>query len=351
MALLGYLVFVTVGVIAFLIVCSDQLVLKPLKQWERVTLFIDILEHGWRHGRTLEQVVLSLPADEEVLPNKFRQALTTKLVNDGMRLGEALADLDCYIPKQIGEMIRTGEEIGAIDKVLPACRIVLNDGQSLNEALPSYIMYLFHIPLVLLFALLSLVLVPRFKSMGIKLPDHGLWFALLMLVGVSIALYWLRNYASMTARHRWYSFLPWGHKRLLRNFSAMLAVLLDNGVPEAVAVLMAAQSTTNPQLKRKAAVVVAELEQGVELTQALAHLDRNRELQWRLQNAQHHKQTFSKALAGWHQTLDACAYRQEQAIAHVITTALVIGSSILVAIMSWDLFNAMNLLVQEALLW
>ena len=58
--------------------------------------------------------------------------------------------------------------------------------------------------------------------------------------------------------------VPWKQKKLQRTFSAMLAVLLDGGVPEAEAVRLAGDSTANEICRRRARRVIAALEKGVE---------------------------------------------------------------------------------------
>ena len=63
--------------------------------------------------------------------------------------------------------------------------------------------------------------------------------------------------------------LPWRLKRLHRDFSAMLAVLLDSEVPEAEAVSLAAESTANLAIIRRARRVRALLQEGVKLPEAL----------------------------------------------------------------------------------
>ena len=54
-----------------------------------------------------------------------------------------------------------------------------------------------------------------------------------------------------------------------RDFSTMLAILLDSGVPEPEAVALAADGTANTVFRRRAARAVESLRQGVNLTQAV----------------------------------------------------------------------------------
>ena len=81
--------------------------------------------------------------------------------------------------------------------------------------------------------------------------------------------------------------VPWKRKKLLRTFSAMLAVLLDGGVPEAEAVRLAGDCTANKIGQRRAQRVIAALEQGTKLDEAVRAFDDNGEFHWRLTNAIH----------------------------------------------------------------
>src|SRR6185312_9515866 len=79
--------------------------------------------------------------------------------------------------------------------------------------------------------------------------------------------------------------LPWKQKRLQRTFSAMLAVLLDGAVPEAEAVRLAGDCTANEICRHRARRVIAALQQGANLAEAVRAFDDSGEFHWRLTNA------------------------------------------------------------------
>ena len=145
--------------------------------------------------------------------------------------------------------------------------------------------------------------------------------------------------------------LPWRRKRLQRDFSAMLAVLLDAEVPEAKAVALAAAATANGVFVRRAKAAAAAMERGEPLADALGRLDRSGELKWRLANAAHGRLGFLDALAGWHESLEAKAFQQEQTAAQAITTALVLGNGAIVALVAIGFFSILVLMIKGLLLW
>ena len=145
--------------------------------------------------------------------------------------------------------------------------------------------------------------------------------------------------------------LPWRRKRLQRDFSAMLAVLLDANVPEAEAVTLAAEATANRVFVRRGKKVRTRLESGMKLADALRALDPSRELQWRLANALERGSGFARALSGWHEALDARAFQQEQAAAQVTTTMLVLLNGLVVASILIAIFLLLISLINASSIW
>jgi type II secretory pathway component PulF len=133
--------------------------------------------------------------------------------------------------------------------------------------------------------------------------------------------------------------IPWKQKQLLRAFSAMLAVLLDGGIPEAEAVRLAAESTANEICRRRAQRVVAALAGGAKLYDAIGAFDATGELRWRLANATHARGGFLGALRGWHAALDARAFQQEETAVHALTSGMVILNGIMVGLIAIGMFG------------
>jgi type II secretory pathway component PulF len=145
--------------------------------------------------------------------------------------------------------------------------------------------------------------------------------------------------------------VPWKRRRLQRNFSMMLAILLDSGVPEATALRLAGESTANEILRRRAARAGAALAKGTKLTEAVAALDDSGEFRWRLTNALHTHGGFLRALTGWHESLDAKAFQEEQATAHTVTSGLVIANGLIVAVVATGVFSALISIINAGVLW
>jgi type II secretory pathway component PulF len=145
--------------------------------------------------------------------------------------------------------------------------------------------------------------------------------------------------------------LPWRRNRLQRDFSAMLAVLLDAEVPEGEAVSLAAQSTANLAIIHRAQRVRALLQEGVKLPEALRALDNSKELQWRLSNALRRGAGFVRALTGWHEALDARAFQLEQTAAQITTAVLVLINGLIVASVMIAVFLVIIQLINQSSIW
>jgi type II secretory pathway component PulF len=143
--------------------------------------------------------------------------------------------------------------------------------------------------------------------------------------------------------------IPWKRKKLLRAFSAMLAVLLDGGVPEKTAVWLAGDCTANEICWRRAKRVIAELENGAKLDDAIRRFDDTGEFHWRLTNASHARGGFLEALRGWHEALDAKAFQQEEAATHTVTSGLVLLNGLVVGLIATAMFGILIAILKGAL--
>jgi type II secretory pathway component PulF len=308
----------------------------------------------------------------------YRFHLLAAHLETGLRLSEALKKVPGVLPAQLMEMLAVGEQLGDIRKVMPACRKALTSGLSKTTSAVNYlILFLAVSPfggVIWLFIAVKILPMLRMTvyelTEGRELPPlllfltkHSIligviqfsltatiWLAVLVYLsgpqGVSRFGSWLKL-LSDALNYR----LPWRRKRLQRDFSAMLAILLDAEVPEEQAVTLAAQSTDNRVFIRRGERVAQRLREGVPLTEAVQAIDDTGEFRWRLTNAAYGRSGFMAALTGWHDALDAKAYQLEQAASQVITTGLVIVNGCIVGLIAIGLFSALTSIMWEGTLW
>jgi type II secretory pathway component PulF len=336
----------------------------PMRRAERARLFLDLLEGALNSGQPTEEMILSIAHSRDRTVGVHFHLLAAH-IEGGLRFGDALKQVPRLLPPQIAAMLHTGEKLGDLKKVLPACREILRDRPAGVRSAMHYmiLVVLFFSPVFIFVVMMTMVfVVPRFEEvaagMDIRLwPETTFVFAIknwLIAFEIIISLLMfgiVLLYIAGPQFARWFQFhglpfadwiawrVPWKQRRLQRTFSAMLAVLLDGGVPETEAVRLAGDCTANEFCRRRSLRVITALEKGVRLDDAVRAFDGSGEFHWRLTNATHAHGGFLNALHGWHEELDAKAFQQEEATAHVVTSGLVILNGVLVALIATAMFG------------
>jgi len=349
----------------------------PMQRRDRARFFLDLLETALERGQPIESAILSAAESRDRVMG-VRFYLVAAHLEDGARLGVALEKIPSFLPPQVNAMLGAGEKLGDLKKVLPACREVLRVAPDTVRCTMHYmvaILLVFAPVSIVMITLISTFVIPKFKEVAAGM-NVQLWpitqFVLALnhssiLVGFEAFLFFALAgvalvYIGGPGLVRWFQFrsipvvdwiawrVPWKQKRLQRTFSAMLAVLLDGVVPEAEAVRLAGESTANEICRRRARRVIAALEYGAKLDDAVRAFDDTGEFHWRLTNATHAYGGFLPALRGWHEALDARAFQQEEAMTHVVTSGLVILNGLVVALIAVGMFGILIAVLRGALL-
>jgi type II secretory pathway component PulF len=375
---LGFLLFVLFGLAATggAVYLIYFLLTLPMRRNERARMFLDLLELGMKERHTPEAAIIWAAASHDRgLGVRFH--LLAAHLEQGRRLGDALGQVPRLLPPQVVAMLRAGERIGDVGKVLPGCRLLLKDSVSQVRGALNYLLLLaFVITPVSVFIpiIIRIKILPAFRQvfdgMGIALPGFTrlvfasgplftnlqiaffifVWLAALIYIGGPRFRAWI-NRLLPGLPDRLACALPWRRKRLQRDFSAMLALLLEAGVPEAEAVRLSGECTANRVFRQRADQAAARLGRGVKLAEAIRVLDDSPELRWRFDNAFRRGGGFVRALSGWHEALDAKAFQLEQTAAQLATTALVLVNGLLVASIVIGMFIVLINLINQAVLW
>jgi type II secretory pathway component PulF len=359
------------GVIGGLLYALHFMLTLPMRRAERARLFLDIVEIALDRGQPVEEGLIFVSKRRgNVLGGDF--APLAAGLQRGLRLTEALASVPRLLPPQINAMLKAGEKIGDLKKVLPACRQLLKDAVSQTRSATNYLVVIAFVVtpvLLVLFSVISVKVLPAFRQIaeGMAIPYSARLefltlhrFAFAAMLAIPVGVLWIAAflYACGPRAESWFPVLqqvrfrlPWPRKRMQRDFSVMLAILLDAGMPEPEAVALAAECTANRAFGGRAANTVAALQRGLKLPEAVEAMDDAGEFRWRLTNACHAHGGFLKALAGWHEALDAKAFQQEQAAAHGVTTALVLFNGLFVGFVVTTVFSVLVSIVNSGLLW
>jgi type II secretory pathway component PulF len=379
-AFIAFVLFGLLPILGFLYLLYILLTL-PMRRNERARFFIDLLELGIKDGHSPEAALLDVAGSyDRSLGARFR-LLATHLAK-GLRLSAALEKVPRLVPPQVQAALAVGERIGDVGKVLSACRALLRDGVSQVRGALNYVaMFVFFgAPFAVFIQLvIRIKVLPAFEATftgiteEVPLPAFTrmvfsndrtllliqclvfalLWVAILVYLGGPRLRRWLDRLVGEDLY--WLDWLlcriPWRRKRLQRDFSRMLALLLENHVPEVEAVSLAGESTANLVMRRRAQRAVQLLRAGTKLPEALRVLDDAGELRWRLANALERSGGFMRSLAGWHESLDARAFQLEQTAAQIITTLLVLLNGVIVGCILAAVFLALIQIINQATLW
>jgi type II secretory pathway component PulF len=332
---------------------------RPLRREERARFLLELIESALDQGRPVEHYIVSLAQTRDgSLGTRFY--LLAAHLEQGRSLAATLQKVPGLGPPQLAAMLEVGESLGDYGRVLPACRELLHDSLSESRALINYqVAFALLLNPVLAGALpfVATKVAPMLSgislSMGLQpfprldfivhiLPwvsvlqlslVLALFFFAVLFLGGPRFLSWLD--ASLLPAADWICLrVPWRRKRLQRDFSALLALLLDANLPEEQAVTLAARGTANAAFMGLGGAAVQRLRGGMKLPDALQCVDETGEFCWRLKNAGDGGGRFSQALRGWHEWLHARACQQEQAAAQSISTGLLLLNAACVALVA-----------------
>ncbi len=351
------------------------LLAAPMRRRERARFFLDLLETALQRGQAPERLLVDLAATRDRTLG-VRVHLLAAYLEDGFPLPRALERVPGLLPAGVTAMLKAGARLGNLGAVLPACRRVLREGASEVLGATNYAILLllaFSPFAIWVSASLYVFVLPKFEAIMADMamvPHEAMRFAVrhpylilgpqalcflallagaIFYVGGPRLLEWTRLPGLPWAD--WLAWrVPWKRRRLERTFSVMLTSLLDGGVPEAEAVALAGDCTGNEIVRRQSRRLCAALARGQSLPEALTMLHRDRELAWRWRNAAQGR-GFLAALRGWHDVLEAQAFREEQTAAHLATTGMVVLNGALVTVMALATFGSLVAIIEGAVLW
>ena len=369
LALLIYL-----GVSLGFIYTAYYLLTLPLRRAERARVFLDIVERGIINGQAPAATIVQVAGTDDRLLGCHWKSLAAE-IRGGKSLAAALEKTPRLLSPQLIAMFRIGERTGNPGAILPAARALLSDALSQTRGAMNYVILLtltMSPVIIALLLILRVKVVPTLKavfSMDHEMPAFTRFVfehqtEILVLQSLALGLLWLLMTVYAAGPHlrrlfrRWPMILdslalrlPWRRKRLQRDFSFLLSILLDAGVPESEAVRLAGEATANKAFDKLSLGIVRGLERGQSLPEAVQELDDAGELRWRLTNAAYGKAGFQAALAGWHEHLDARAFQLEQSAAQILSTVLVLYNGILVGGFTSATFLGLISLIDLAVLW
>ena len=351
----------------------------PARRNERARLFLDLIETGLRAGQSPERTIAAISDTHDSSVSVHYHLLAAR-IEEGARLEHALNLTPRFLPRSIAEVVKIGARENTLDKLLPAARAMLIDINSRMRGALHYVIafafvvlpaVFFFLPMLSIFVWPKLKQIiideeatpPAFTTMVFESPI-GASFVRFFFIGIFVAVVAMVSSYVFGPRlqsamrdlfgglpDRLAMLLPWRRYRAHRDFTAVLAILLDAGVQETPAVRLAAQATANNVFQYRAENVIRLLQSGTSLPEALKAIEKSQEFHWRWISALRAGKDFFAALRGWHESLETRAFQREQAAAHVITSSIVLVNGAVVGSIAVAIFLIIITLIEEGTLW
>ncbi len=366
---------IALSVLVLLAVVAFQLLSLPYRRQERARLFVDLLESELKRGQAPEPALLRLGQCRDASLS-VRFFILVAHLEQGLKLDQALERVPRFLPVGVSAIIQAGCRLGNLPQILPACRYQLQAAADQVRKARNYLaltLMIFFPAWVAALWLVSAFVLPKFRAIGAEMiGDYQPTWAMenldrlipwVCVPGILLGIAVVANIAGPRARLWFLRFLPdglvdgflnlfpWNHRRVRRDFSLTLALLLDAGVPEDLAVTHAGAATGNHRFRQLAEQVAADLRTGARLPEALARLDAAKELKWRWQVAAQSHVPFARALEGWHETLNAQAVKAELSTSNLVTSSLVVLNGLIVGLVVVGIFQFFTTLIEEVALW
>lgn len=362
--------------LGFVICMVQRLASQPYRWLERARMLLTVLEAGVQRGGGPERAIIELSRrHEESLGTELH--LLAAHLEKGAPLTEALDKVPGLLPASITGVLKTGLHIRDLPRVLPAARRLLDEmSRTQRESVGdmSFMAIATSVVLLGISFLLFTVVFPKFAELfpdyDTPLPALALafmshrdaWFiglgAWLAFIASASSLYLSGPQSAAWVDHRfpwltrWLTNrLPWKRRRMQRDYSLLLALLLDAKVPEEIAVTTAASLSGNSFWQPRTDRVVADLRAGIWLPEAVRHLDEDGEMPWRTQIARAQLKPLLPALAGWHESLEAQAFRLERIACDTTNVIFILGCGAGVGLVCVTVFLLLIGLMEGVMLW
>ena len=167
---------------------SFYVISLPLRRQERDRFLLDVIESALAQGEQVERYIISLAQTRDRSPGIQFHLLAAHL-ETGCSFVDALEKTPRLFPPQLLAMLKVGESIGDLRKVLPACRKLLRDGISQSRAAINYqVVFAFVLnPMVLLAVpFLAVKIMPVF---GEIFSGFGMKFSSLATTAIKLSPY------------------------------------------------------------------------------------------------------------------------------------------------------------------
>ena len=343
----------------------------PMQRRDRGLFFLDLVETALNRGQSVENAILSAAETHDRVMGVGFYLLAAHIEN-GADLAKRWKKCR-FSASQVNAILRAGEKMGDIKKVLPACREVLRVPPDPVRTTMHYmvaILLLFAVVACMMIWLVSVFVIPRFNDvatgtgvpiwafMNLFLPNVSGWLRLRCWFSsrlVMVAVIYIGGPGFV----RWFQFcgvpvVDWITWRIAVEAEEIATDIF--GHARRAAGWRRAGSRGRPaggrfhgqrNLPPARAARHRRAEKGASSMTPSAPSTTAANFTGGLTNATHARGGFLNALRGWHEALEAKAFQQEETATHATTSGLVILNGVVVALIATAMFGMLVQILKE----
>lgn len=369
--------FLPFVLIAGTFVLADYFGARPYRWLCEGRQFLNALQLAKERGVSYEEALIQIAEHGESDMGLHFHLLATWL-REGLPLHEAMEKVPQFLPRPIEKLIVYGSRTGTLSDILPVGQRTMQEMSDKSANSQENGLHTIAVSVVLLgiSAMLATFVVPKFEAIFADMMGDYLY--------TSDALFLFQHYDTFLILHQgmialmaisyvfifsgpatnsflalklprpaeWiHRHISWQWGRCRHRFGMMLAQLLDNGVPEERAVLIAGDYAANRHFNVLVMKALGDLRTGIALPEALRHADLDGDYVFRMKAAAESGRPFSEALDDWFAASHAKISFRERAAADVANTVFTCYNAIVVGILAATVFAAEITVMDMAAPW
>jgi len=358
-------------------VLADSFAARPYRWLCEGRQFLNALQMAHERGVPYEQALIEI-AEHGQGDMGLQFHLLATWLREGLPLHEALEKVPRFIPRPIEKLVVYGSRNGTLDQVLPVGQRTMQELADQSANTEENGMYSVAVAIVLfgISSIYATFVLPKFQQIFADLTgsytpspvvltffEH--YDTILVAHQGMIALMLISylfvfngpassSYLSvrLPAASDWIQrHVAWQWARCRHRFGMMLAQLLDHGVPEERALLIAGDYAANRHFQQRVIRALTDLRQGVALPEALRHTDLDGDFVFRMKAAAASGRPFGEALDDWFEASHAKLSFRERAASDLANTVFTCYNAVVVGAFAASVFGVEISIMNAAAPW
>lgn len=348
---------------------------RPYQWLARARHFLNVLDSSRIRGVAPESVLVKL-ADMNATEMGLRLHLLAYWLRQGLNLAEALPRVRRFLPRSVETLVVYGYTNGRLPELLPVAQ---QEMRELSERPGNHRQDLFSLlgmafGVFFMGSILFVFVLPKFEAimidMGGRVPmlltqmtAHTQAFLQIHLAVVVLMVVAYRFLLAGPAGRTWMEckrplvaeqiqgFFSFQRMLYQQRFGRTLARLLDTGVAEDEALIVAGMTSGSCWFRARIERAVAALRGGAGLVEALRKVDLDEDFFFRLKAARDSGHSLSEALEDWLAAVRARAEFRERVVVDLVGTFFIFYNAVLIGAVGYCFFHFEIQIINALTVW